>query len=167
MLKERIQQDLKDALKKKQELLVSVLRLVITVFYNKEIEKKTKLREENGLSEEEITKQGQLTDEEITNIISSEIKKRKDAISIFEKGQRQDLAEKEKKEIEILQKYLPEQLSDEQIKKLAKEIIEKVGAKEIKDMGKVMAELIPKIKGRAEGGKVSQIVKELLTPKTD
>ncbi len=167
MLKERIQQDLKDALKKKQELLVSVLRLVITVFYNKEIEKKTKLREENGLSEEEITKQGQLTDEEITNIISSEIKKRKDAISIFEKGQRQDLAEKEKKEIEILQKYLPEQLSDEQIKKLAKETIEKVGAKEIKDMGKVMAELIPQIKGKVEGSKVSQIVKELLASKTD
>ena len=105
-LQQKIKEDLKDALKKKDEFLVSVLRLVITVFYNKELVKKTELRKQGNLSEQEITEQGQLTDEEITSIISSEIKKRKAAIDIFEKGKRQDLANKEKKEAEILQKYL-------------------------------------------------------------
>jgi len=69
--------------------------------------------------------------------------------------------------MDILQKYMPEQLSEEEIKKLAKEAIEKTGAKEIKDMGKVMQELMPKVKGKAEGSLVSKIVKELLTPKTE
>ena len=105
-LQQKIKQDLKDALKEKQEFLVSVLRLVITVLYNKELVKKTELRKQGNLSEQEIIKQGQLTDEEIASIISSEIKKRKAAISIFEKGKRLDLAKKEKQEAEILQKYL-------------------------------------------------------------
>ncbi|MFC1663657.1 GatB/YqeY domain-containing protein, partial [Patescibacteria group bacterium] len=83
----------------------------------------------------------------------------------FEKGERKDLAEKEKAEIEILNQYLPEQISKEEIEKLAREIIEKIGAKEIKDMGKVMAELMPKVKGKTEGGEVGKVVKELLTGK--
>ena len=105
-LQQKIQEDLKDALKKKDEFLVSVLRLIIAVFYNKELVKKTELRKQGNLSEQGITEQGQLTDQEMTSIISKEIKKRKDAISIFEKGKRQDLAKKEKQEAEILQKYL-------------------------------------------------------------
>jgi uncharacterized protein YqeY len=75
------------------------------------------------------------------------------------------LAEKEKKEIEVLKKYLPEQLSGEEIKKIAEEAIKKTEAKEMKDMGKVMAELMPQVKGRADGATVSKIVKELLSPK--
>ncbi|MCK4473994.1 GatB/YqeY domain-containing protein [Candidatus Parcubacteria bacterium] len=105
-LQQKIKEDLKDALKKKDEFLVSVLRLIIAVFYNKELVKKTELRKQGNLSEQGITEQGQLTDQEMTSIISKEIKKRKDAISIFEKGKRQDLAKKEKQEAEILQKYL-------------------------------------------------------------
>ena len=77
------------------------------------------------------------------------------------------MVDKETKEKEILEKYLPEQLSEEEIKKLVKEAIEKIGAKEIKDMGKVMAELMPQVKGKADGSLVSKIVKELLTPKTE
>lgn len=164
-LKTKIQQDLKTALKKKEELESLVLRLLLAAILNREKEKRYKLsKTKPELSGEELEKESQLIDEEVIEVISSEIKKRKEAILEFEKGQRQDLVEKEKKEMEILQKYLPEQLSGEEIKKLAKEAIEKIGASEIKDMGKIMAELMPKVKGRAEGSLVSKIVKELLTP---
>ena len=82
---------------------------------------------------------------------------------MYEKGNRPELADKEKKEIEILKKYLPEQLPIEELKKLIDESINKVGAKEMKDMGKVMADLAPKIKGKADNSEVSKIVKELLS----
>ena len=103
-----------------------------------------------------------LNDDEVISVISSEIKKRKDAIVLYKKGNRQELVDKEKKEIEILQKYLPEQLSLEEIRKLIEESIANVGATNIKEMGKVMADLAPKVKGKADGGEVSKIIKELL-----
>jgi len=164
-LKEKIQNDLTQTVKRKEELESLVLRQLSAAILNKEKEKRYKFSKgKPELKEEELEKESQLIDEEVIEVISSEIKKRKEAILEFEKGEREDLAEKEKKEIEILQKYLPEQLPEEEIKKLAQETIEKVGAKEIKDMGKIMAELIPQVKGRAEGSLVSKIVKELLTP---
>lgn len=152
-LKEKIQQDLGVAVKDRKEFELLVLRQLSAAVLNKEKEKRYKTKEEKDV---------QLADEEIIEVISSETKKRREAIEGFEKGGRQESAEKEKKELEILQKYLPEQLSEEEIKKLAKEAVDKVGAKEIKDMGKVMVELSPKIKGKADGGVVSKIVKELL-----
>ena len=163
-LKEKIQEDLNKAVKTKEELKSSVLRLLSAAILNKEKEKRGKLAQEEELIEKELIEKSQLTEEEAIEVISSEIKKRKEAILEFEKGERKDLADKEKKEIEILQKYLPEQLSEEEIKKIAKETIEKVGAKEPKDVGKVMAELMPKVKGKADGGTVSKTVKELLLP---
>ena len=110
-----------------------------------------------------MIKESELTEEQVIETISSEIKKRKDAIVLYEKGNRQELAEREKKEIEVLKKYLPEQLSPEELTKLAAESVAKVGATGIKDMGKVMADLNQKIKGKADGGEVSKIVKELLS----
>ena len=89
-------------------------------------------------------------------------KKRKEAIIGFEKGGRIESAEKEKEELKILQKYLPEQLTEEKIKKLTMEAIKESGAETVRDMGKVMKVLMPKLKGRADGGLVSGIVKELL-----
>jgi len=167
-LKIKIQNDLKSALKEKKEIKLSVLRLLISAINNKEIEKRTKTwKERPELLIEELEKESQLSDNETIEVISSEIKKRKEAILEFEKGEREDLVEKEKKEMEILQKYLPEQLSEEEIRKLAKEAIKKVKATEIKDMGKVMAEIMPKVKGKAEGSVVSKIIKELLTSKTE
>jgi len=164
VLKTQIQEDLTSALKEKREIELSTLRMVLTAISNKETEKRTKIwKEKPGLAAEELEKESILTDEETIEVISSEIKKRKEAVLEFEKGQRMDLAGKEKKEIEILEKYLPEQLSEEEIKKIVQEAIEKVGAKDIKDMGKVMAELMPKIKGKADGALVSKIVKELLS----
>lgn len=162
-LKQKIQEDLKTALKEKKELELSVLRMLNAAITNKEKEKRYKQgKEKPEMSEEELEKESQLTNDEAIEVISSEIKKRKEAISGFEKGKREDLVDKERKEFEILKKYLPEQIPEEEVKKLAKEAVEKVGAKDIKDMGKVMAELMPKIKGKADGGLVSKIIRELL-----
>ena len=162
MLKQTIQNDLTQAIKGGDEITLSTLRMILASLHNREIEKKSNLRKKEEIAEEEINKKGQLTDEEIIEVIASEIKKRKEAILEFEKGKREDLIMKEKREIEILQEYMPEQLSEKDIKELAKEAIKKVGATEIKDMGKVMAELMPKVKGRADGSLVSGVVKELL-----
>jgi uncharacterized protein YqeY len=104
-----------------------------------------------------------LTDEGVIEIVFSEIKKRKESIIEFEKGKRENLVKKEKEEIEILKNYLPEQLSEKEIEEAAREVIEKMGAKDIKDMGKVMGGLMPKLKGKAESALISRIVKDLLS----
>lgn len=164
MLKEEIKTDLKNALKGKRELEVLVLRMVLAAVLNKEKEKRYKIsKEKQSLDQEELQKESQLTDEEIVEVIFSENKKRKDAIVEFEKGERIDLAEKEKAEIEVLKKYLPEQVSEQEIKELAQKVIKEVGAKELKDMGQVMGALMPKLKGKADGGVISGIVKKLLS----
>ncbi len=152
-IKEKIKQDLVLALKENKPLEVLTLRQLLAVFLAKEKEKRYKQKEE---------KEVELNDEESMEVVSSEAKKRKESIASFEQGERKDLADKERKELEILQKYLPGQLSEQEIKELAKEALEKTKAEKIQEMGKVMAELMPKTKGRAEGGLVSKIVKELL-----
>ncbi len=163
-LKEKITIDLKDSLKEKKELEVSVFRMLLAAIVNKEKEKRAKLaKEKKELKEEELAKESQLTDEEVLEAVASEAKKRKEAIAGFKRGAREDLVEKEKAELEILKKYLPEQLSEEEIKKLVKEAIEKTGATSPQDIGRVMAELMSKVKGKAEGSLVSKIVKELLS----
>lgn len=163
-LQSKTKEDLKNALKEKKELEVSVLRLLQGAIVNREKEKRYKLsQKEPDLKEEELTEKSRLGEQELVEVISSEAKKRREAIVEFEKGNRADLVEKEKKELEILQKYLPEQLSEEEIRKLAKGAIEKTGAKEMRDMGKIMSELMPKFKGKADGALVSKIVKELLS----
>lgn len=165
-LKEKIQEDLQESLKAKEELKTSVLRLLFAAISNKESDKRTKIwKQKPDLSVKELEKESQLTDEEISDVISSEAKKRREAMAGFEAGGRKDSVKKEKAELEILKIYLPEQLSAEDLKKLAKEAIDKTGAKEPKDMGKVMGVLMPQIKGRADGNLVSQIIKELLIPK--
>jgi uncharacterized protein YqeY len=142
------------------------LKLLKAAIFDREKEKRYKLsKEKTDFRSEELEKESTLTDQEVQEVILSEIKKRKEAIFEFEKGKRKDLVDKEKKEMEVLKKYLPEELSKEEIEKMAKEIIEKIGAKEIKDMGKVMKELMPKVKGKAEGKIVSEIVKRLLSKK--
>ena len=166
MLKEKIQEEIKNAMRGGDELTTSTLRMLVASIISKEKEKRFKIsKTKPDLNEDGLVKESQLTEEEVLDVISSEVKKRRDAIALYEKGGRQELADKEKKEIEMLQKYLPEQLSEEEIKKLVIEAIARVGAKEIKDMGKVMAELNPKIKGKADGSVVSKTVKDLLNTK--
>lgn len=179
-LKEKIKEDFKKALKEKKETEISTLRMLRAAVVNREKEKRYKISKDYypptaptalpprrapkpDLKVKDLEKESQLTDEEIIEVIFSEIKKRKEAIAQFEKGKREDLVEKEKKEMGILIKYLPEQISEEEIKKLAKETIEKIRAKSTKDLGKVMGQLMPQVKGKAEGSLVSKIVTELLS----
>ncbi len=162
-LKIQIQQDLKIAVKEREELKSLVLRSILAAILNKEKEKRYQAsREKQGLTEEELEKESQLTDEDTGGVVFSEAKKRKEAILEFGKGQRQDLAEKEKKELEIMEKYLPEQITEKELEKLAREAIDKTAAQGMKDIGKVMSELMPKVKGRADGNLVSKVIKELL-----
>ena len=164
MLKQQIKNAVNEALKSGDQLSSGTLRMLLASILTKEKDKRYKIATEKpDTTEENLIKESELTDEQILEVISSEIKKRRDSIVLYIQGKRPELADKEQKEIEILQKYLPEQLKPEEIKKLVEESIAKVGAKEMKDMGKVMADLNPKVKGKAEGGEVSRIVKELLS----
>ena len=162
MLKEKIKSDLESAVKEKKTVDVSVLRMLLASILNKEKEKRFKLSQKPGLNEKKLEEESQLNQEETLSVVFSETKKRKESIESFEKGARADLVEKEKQELEVLKKYLPEQISDEEISKMAKEAIGKLGAKEMKDMGGVIKEIMSQVKGRADGSRVSQIVKELL-----
>ncbi len=162
--REKIQADLKAALLEKREVELSVLRMLFTSITNKEKEKRYKISKlKPELHDLELEKESYLQDDEVLDTISTEIKKRRDAIVLYEKGQRQELADKEKKEIQILEKYLPEQLSEAKIKELVQAAILKVGAKDVKDTGKIMAEVMPQVKGRAEGSLISKAVRELLS----
>ena len=143
---ENINKDLRQAQQEKNELLILVLRTINSEIHNKEIEKKGE----------------KITEEDVLGILMSEAKKRKEAMEEFKKGERNDLAEKEQKELEILKKYLPEQMGEEQIREEAKKAIQEVGAAGSQDTGKVMSVLMGKLKGKAEGGIVSKIVSELL-----
>jgi len=120
-------------------------------------------KEKPELTQQELEKQSLLSDDETLEIVSSDVKRRKESVSEFEKGGRTDLAEKEKREIEILKEYMPEQLSEDEVRDFVKKAIEEVGAQDIKDMGKVMGILMPKLKGKADGTIVSKTVKELLS----
>ncbi len=150
-LLETIKTDLKTALKEKQSFTTGVLRLLLSVFHNKEIEKKGK-----GL-------EPQLSDEEIIEILSREVKKRKEAIEIYKQGGRDDLAQKENQELEIIKKCLPEQLSEEEIEKIVVKVIEEIGASDPKNFGKIMGEAMKELKGRADAKIVSETVKKQLT----
>ena len=163
MLKQQVQSDATSALKEGNQEIAGVLRLVLSSITSKEKEKRYALsKKEPNLKEEDLIKKSELTDDEVVSILSSEIKKRKDAIELYQKGNRPELADKEKKEIQIIQKYLPDQLPLEELRKLVEESMIKTGAKEIKDMGKVIADLMPKVKGKADSSEVSKIIKELL-----
>ena len=164
MLKQQIQVQVSEAMKSGDHFLVETLRMLLASVITKEKEKRYKISKERPeLSEGELAKESELGDEQIVEAVSSEIKKRRDAIALYRQGNRPELADREEKEIEILMKYLPEQLSEDEIRKIVAESIANTNAKEIKDMGKVMADLNPKIKGKADGGVVSKIVKELLS----
>jgi len=146
MLKEQIEKDFIVAFKSKDEIVSSTLKMLKSSIKNKEIE---------------LIKE--LDDELIIKLIMSEIKKRKDSATQFEQGGRTDLAEKEKSEILILEKYLPEMISDDEIKKIICAIIEESKIEKIPtNFGVVMKLSMEKLSGKADGTKVSQILKEIL-----
>lgn len=163
MLGEQIKKDLVAAMKEKNEAAVSTLRMLNSSFFNKEMEKRVGILEKDpNLSEEELKEKIKLSDAEVIEAVSSEVKKRRDSIAGFEKGGRQDLVDKEKKELDILMKYMPEELSEEEIRKIVKDAIVKSGASDMKGIGLVMREVQPQTKGRADGNLVAKIVKEEL-----
>ena len=145
MLKKRLQDDIKTALKSGDKQRRMTLGMVIAAIKNKEIEKR-----------------GELSEEEIVAVIASEIKKRRDAVVQYEKGGRPELAEQEKQEMNILMGYMPEQMSEDEIRAEVKKVISEMGAKDIREMGKVIGAVMPKLKGKADGQTVSKIVKEEL-----
>lgn len=147
-LQEQLVNDMKEAMKARDEAKVSTIRMLRAAIKNKEIEK-------GGTSYK-------LSDKEIIDVIITAIKQRKDSIEQFTKGNRNDLAEKEKKEAEILQGYLPPQMSEDDIKAEVKKAIAETGAVSQKDMGKVMKALMPRVAGKADGAVVNRLVKELI-----
>ncbi|XOB42659.1 MAG: GatB/YqeY domain-containing protein [Candidatus Nealsonbacteria bacterium] len=163
-LKSKIENDFKNAFKQKKQIEVSVLRLLKADIINKEKERRYQLSKENpDFTNKELEEKSILTDEETLDIILSKSKKSEESITEFKKGNRDDLVKKEEQELEFLKKYMPQQITEQEIKKLAEEIIKETKAKSIKDMGKVMSELMPKVKGKASGSLISKIVKELLS----
>jgi len=161
MLKEQLQKELNEALKAGDQLRRSVLSLLMTAIKNKELAKRQQLTK--TLTEiAELEKQSQLTDEETLEVIAGEAKKRKEAIEQFRAGGREDLAQKEKNEMDILAAYLPEQASEEDVRAEVQKTIAELNAQGPKDMGKVIGAVMAKLKGRVEGGMVSKIAKESL-----
>jgi len=161
MLKERINQDFKEAFKAKEELRVSVLRLLSSSLKNKEMDKRAKLVKTVS-DEAELVKQSQLEDEEVLNVIGMEAKRRKDSIEQYQNGGRPELAAQEEAELAILAAYLPEQMGEEEVRKIVVESIKESGAASAQDLGKVMKVLMSKVKGKADGGMVNKVVKEEL-----
>jgi uncharacterized protein YqeY len=155
---EQIKEDLNKALKDKDSLAQSTLRLLISEIQNKQKEKRYKVFKE-GMSEKEVEEKSKLSEEEIEKVIFQEAKKRKDSIREFEKGQRDDLVQKEKAELLFLERYLPKQISEEEIKKQVREFIKESGEKEFR---KIMSVLMLKNKGRVDGALLSQIVRSEL-----
>ena len=160
-LKMRLQEDAKHALKSGEQTKRLVLNMLLTSIHNKEIEKRTKLSKEGIVSD--LEKGSELTDEEIVLSVFSEVKKRKEAIEIFQKGGREELAVKERDELTILESYMPEQLNESEVRDAVNRSISETGAKDIKEMGKVIGAVMGKIKGKADGQMVSKIVKEELS----
>lgn len=158
-LKEKILGDFKNAFKEKKETEVSVFKILQAEIRNTEIAKRTKLAKAGDSNAEAASV---LTDEEIMQVVSREIKKRRDSAEMYKKGNRPELAEKEEKEIDVLLLYLPEQLSESEIKNLAQKAIEQSGAKTVQEISKVMGILSPQTKGKADGALVNKIVRELL-----
>ena len=144
-LKERLQEDWKQALKAREKLKVDTISMARAAILHVE--------KSGG---------GQLDDVQIIDIIAREIKQRREAILEFEKGNRQDLIDKNNDEIEILLSYLPQQLSEEEIYDIVRVVANEVGANSIKDLGKLMSAVVIRTKGRADGKIVSNIVKEHL-----
>ena len=146
----KINEDLVTSMKSKEEgsgLRTSTLRMMKSAIKNAEIAKRGK---------------GELTEEDITGVLSTMVKQRKESVEQYLKANRKDLADKENKEIEIIQKYLPEQLSAEEVDEIIKSTIQEAGITGMKDMGRLMKELMPKLKGKADGKLVSRRVKEIL-----
>ncbi|MDN5330989.1 MAG: uncharacterized protein PWP45_214 [Tepidanaerobacteraceae bacterium] len=144
-IKEKLNEDLKKALKEGQKERLSVIRMA-----------------KAAIIKEEKDRMHELNDDEAIEVISREVKKRKEAKEEYERLGRSDKADELQREIEILQEYLPLQLTEEELEEIVKKTISEIGAKDLKDLGMVMKAVLPQVKGRADGKAVNAIVKKLL-----
>lgn len=145
MLREKIAEEMRTAMKAREQARVAALRMLMTAVKNTEVEK---LHE--------------LSDDEVLDVIAREAKRRRESIEAFEKGGRTDLVDKETAELRVLEAYLPEKLSEEELATLVDQAVAETGASSPKQMGEVMKALMPRIQGRADGAQVSALVKARL-----
>jgi uncharacterized protein YqeY len=143
-LLEELNADMKQAMRDKEKVILSVIRML-----------------KSSLQNEQINAGRELTDEEILTVLSREMKQRKDSLQEFVKANRDDLVQNVQDEINVLSKYMPEQLSEEEIINIINEAIDQTGASSKADMGKVMGLIMPKVKGKAEGAVVNRLVQQL------
>jgi uncharacterized protein YqeY len=144
-LKEELLSNMKEAMKSKDSVKLGTVRSVISAVKNQEIDLKKELSEE-----------------EILTIVSREVKKRKEAAVLYEKGNRPELKDKEIQEMKILQTYLPEQVSEKDLRRRIQEVIDETGAEGMKDFGKIMKTLVPEFKGKADNSLIKELANEYL-----
>jgi uncharacterized protein YqeY len=144
-LKEKLMADLKDAMKSKDKVKKSVITMIRA-----------------SIKQFEVDNRAEMTEQQILEIMFKQVKQKRDAIVEFTKGNREDLVDEAKAEIEVIMNYLPKQLTEDEIRVLVKEAVEAVGATSPKDMGKLMGALMPKVKGKADGKVVNNIVREFI-----
>lgn len=145
-LKQKFTDDLRKAQKDRDECRLSVIRMALAAIHNAEIAKRADLEETDVLG-----------------IVAKEARQRKESIEAFRQGNRPELAAREEAELVILQEYLPEQISRDDIVNAARQVIQETGACSLKDKGKVMGKLVPQLKGKAEGQLINTVVSELLS----
>src|SRR3989344_1397372 len=148
MLKQKIQDDLQEAMKAKDAARLSAIRMLKSAIQYYEIQKGAGY---------------QATDEDVMDVVAREIKKRKESIELYKQGGREESAANEQKEVEVLESYLPEQMSEAEVRNLVQEAVKITGAASMQEMGKVMGALMPKVKGKADGTLVSSLVREALS----
>ena len=146
MITEKVQKQIVEAMKARDELRLSTLKLLSSALHNAKIDKS-----------------GDLTEEEELVVVKKEAKKRKDAIELYEKGGAQDKADKEKAELLILEEYLPAEIGDDELEKIVTETVSEMGASGMQEMGRVMGAVMGKVKGQASGDRVSAIVRDKLS----
>ena len=144
-LQEQIEDDFKEAMKDQDKERMSTLRMLKSALQNK-------TKEEGG----------DLDDEDVIQVLSKEAKSRRDSIEQYEDGDRPELAEKERRELELIEEYLPDPLDEEELEELVDEVIEDVGASDMSDMGEVMGRIMPEVRGQVDGDLVNEKVRERL-----
>lgn len=144
-LKQKLQEDLKSSMKNKDTVRKSVVTLIRA-----------------SIKQSEVDNRVELEDEDIIDIIAKQLKQRKDVLVQFKDAKREDLVSEAEAEIEVLKEYLPQQLSEEELSEIVKSTISELGATSMKDMGKIMSAMKPKVKGRADGKLINELVKNNL-----
>ena len=149
-LREKLTENMKQAMRDKDELTLSTLRLILSAIKDKDIAART------------ADSRDGIKDEQILSLLQSMVKQRQESIKMYTQGNRPELAERESGEIKVIESYLPKQLSDDEVKAVVQKVVKDIGATSVKDMGKVMAELKAKYSGQMDFSKVGGIVKEKL-----